>query len=129
MERESYYFLLLLIGLAICAAVFWFQFTSDTPTYLIFNTTEVEEGGSFSGVLNDAYGFPVANKTITYHKPGYQMGTLVDVQTDNEGEFVIDNVEYLEDAGDDNYYGDFTFAGDGKYQGCSFDGKIPVIPK
>ena len=67
MERESYYFLFLLIGLAICAGVFWFQFNYETPTYLIFNATEVEENGSFAGVLNDAYGFPVANKTITYH--------------------------------------------------------------
>ena len=129
MEKESYYFLLLLVGLTICAGVFYSQFTQDTPTYLIFNATEVPEGGSFSGVLNDAYGFPVANKTITYHKPGYQMGTLVDVQTDDTGEFVIEDVQYLEDAGKDNYYGQFTFAGDDRYQGCSFDGNITVIPK
>lgn len=129
MERESYYFLLLLIGLVICAGVFYFQFNYVTPTYLIFNATEVNEGGSFTGVLNDAYGFPVVNKTITYHKPGYEMGTLVDVQTDDTGEFVIENAQYLPDAGEDNYYGAFTFAGDGKYQGCSFDGNITVIPK
>ena len=129
MERESYYFLFLLIGLAICAGVFWFQFNYETPTYLIFNATEVEENGSFAGVLNDAYGFPVANKTITYHKPGYEMGTLVDVQTDDTGEFVIENAQYLPDAGKDNYYGNFVFAGDGKYQACSFDGNITVIPK
>ena len=94
MERESYYFLLLLIGLAICIGVFWFQF----------------------------------NKTITFHKPGYLMGTLVDTQTDENGEFFIENVEYLPDAGKDNYYGDFTFAGDDKYQGCTYIGNITVIP-
>ena len=66
MERESYYFLLLLIGLVICIGVFWFQFNNANPTYMVLNATEVPENGSFSGVLNDAYGFPVANKTITF---------------------------------------------------------------
>ena len=92
------------------------------------NETEIQEGGSFKGVLMDAYGQSVPNKTITFHKPGYQMGTLVDTQTDENGEFFIENVEYLADAGKDNYYGDFTFAGDDKYQGCTYIGNITVIP-
>lgn len=129
MERSSYYFLLLLIALTICIGVFWFQFNHANPTYMVLNATEVPENGSFSGVLNDAYGFPVANKTITFHKPGYQMGTLVCTQTDENGEFFIENAEYLPDAGKDNYYGDFTFAGDDRYEGCVCPANVTVMPK
>ena len=128
MERESYYFLLLLIAFAICIGVFWFQFNNDVATFMIINNTEVQEGDTFKGALIDAYGMSVPNKTITYHKPGYQMGTLVDTQTDENGEFFIENAQYLEDAGKDNYYGDFTFAGDDKYQGCTYIGNVSVIP-
>jgi len=128
MERESYYFLLLLIAFAICIGVFWFQFNNDVATFMIINNTEVQEGDTFKGALIDAYGMSVANKTITYHKPGYQMGTLVTTQTDENGEFFIENAQYLEDAGKDNYYGDFTFAGDDKYQGCTYTGNVTVIP-
>lgn len=128
MERESYYFLLLLIAFAICIGVFWFQFNNDVATFMIINNTEVQEGDTFKGALIDAYGMSVPNKTITYHKPGYQMGTLVDTQTDENGEFFIENAQYLEDAGKDNYYGNFTFAGDEKYQGCTYIGNVSVIP-
>ena len=128
MERESYYFLLLLIAFAICIGVFWFQFNNDVATFIIINNTEVQEGDTFKGALIDAYGMSVPNKTITYHKPGYQMGTLVDTQTDENGEFFIENAQYLEDAGKDNYYGNFTFAGDDKYQGCTYIGNVTVIP-
>jgi hypothetical protein len=127
MERESYYFLLLLIAFAICIGVFWFQFNNDVATFMIINNTEVQEGDTFKGALIDAYGMSVPNKTITYHKPGYQMGTLVDTQTDENGEFFIENAQYLEDAGKDNYYGNFTFAGDDKYQGCTYIGNVTVI--
>jgi hypothetical protein len=128
MERESYYFLLLLIAFAICIGVFWFQFNNDVATFMIINNTEVQEGDTFKGALIDTYGMSVPNKTITYHKPGYQMGTLVDTQTDENGEFFIENAQYLEDAGKDNYYGNFTFAGDDKYQGCTYIGNVSVIP-
>ena len=129
MERESYYFLLLLIAFAICIGVFWFQFNNDVATFMIINNTEVQEGDTFKGALIDAYGMSVPNKTITYHKPGYQMGTLVDTQTDENGEFFIENAQYLEDAGKDNYYGNFTFAGDDKYQGCTYIGNVTVLKK
>jgi hypothetical protein len=128
MERESYYFLLLLIAFAICIGVFWFQFNNDVATFMIINNTEVQEGDTFKGALIDAYGMSVPNKTITYHNPGYQMGTLVDTQTDENGEFFIENAQYLEDAGKDNYYGNFTFAGDDKYQVCTYIGNVTVIP-
>ncbi|AMK16021.1 hypothetical protein [Methanobrevibacter olleyae] len=128
MEKESYYFLFMLIAFVICIGVFWFQFNNDVATFMIINTTEVEENGTIKGVLMDAYSQGVANKTITYHKPGYQMGTLVNTETDENGEFLIENAEYLADAGDENYYGDFTFAGDDRYQGCVYEGNITVIP-
>ena len=128
MERKSYYLIILLIALVICFGVFLYQFNNDVPTFIIINETEVAQNGSFSGILMDAYSYGVANQTITFHKPGYQMGTIVDVTTDENGEFTVENAEYLPDAGKDNYYGDFTFAGNGKYQGCTFEGNVTVIP-
>ena len=128
MERKSYYLIILLIALVICFGVFLYQFNNDVPTFIIINETEVAQNGSFSGMLMDAYSYGVANQTITFHKPGYQMGTIVDVTTDENGEFTVENAEYLPDAGKDNYYGDFTFAGNGKYQGCTFEGNVTVIP-
>ena len=128
MEKQSYYFLLLLIALVICIGVFWFQFNNDVATFMIVNATEIEEGESFKGALIASYGQAVKNKTITYHKPGYQMGTLVTTQTDENGEFFIKNAEYLQDAPNENWYGDFTYAGDGKYQGCTYEKNVTVIP-
>lgn len=127
MEKQSYYFLILLIGFAICIGIFWFQFNNDVTTFMIVNATEIEEGESFKGALIDSYGQAVKNKTITYHKPGYQMGTLVTTQTDENGEFFIENAEYLQDAPNESWYGDFTYAGDGKYQGCTYEKNITVI--
>ena len=129
MERQSYYLIILLVALAICFGVFWFQFNNNVATFMIINETEVHENASFSGMLIDSYSYGVANQTITFHKPGYEMGTIVDVVTDENGEFTIENAQYLPDAGEDNYYGDFTFAGNGKYQGCTYEGNVTVIPK
>ena len=128
MERKSYYLIILLVAFVICMGVFWFQFNNDVSTFIIVNETEVHEGDSFSGMLMDAYSYGVANQTITFHKQGYQMGTIVTAQTDENGEFTIENAEYLSDAGEDNYYGNFTFAGNGKYVGCTYEGNVTVIP-
>ena len=128
MEKKSYYLIILLFAFVICIGVFWFQFNNDVATFIMINETEVSEGESFSGMLVDAYGYGVANQTITFHKPGYQFGTIVDTQTDGNGQFTIKNAEYLQDAGKDNYYGDFTFAGQGKYQGCTYEGNVTVVP-
>ena len=128
MERQSYYLIVLLIAFVVCIGVFLYQFNNDVPTFIMINETEVAENASFSGMLSDAYGYGVANQTITFHKPGYEMGTLVDVVTDDTGRFIIENAEYLPDAGKDNYYGDFTFAGNDKYQGCTYEGNVSVIP-
>lgn len=127
MERKSYYLIILLVALVICIGVFLYQFNNDVPTFMVINATEVHENGSFSGMLMDAYSYGVANQTITFHKPGNKMGTLVEVTTDENGEFTIENAEYLPDGGKDNYYGDFTFAGNGKYQGCTYEGNVTVI--
>ncbi len=128
MEKKTYYLIIMLIALIICLGVFWFQFNNDVATVIIINQTEVAEGSSFAGMLMDSYGNGVANKTIIFHKPGYEFGTLVDVVTNDEGGFVIENAEYLPDAGSDNYYGDFSFAGDDRYQGCTYEGNVTVIP-
>ena len=127
MERQSYVLIALLIAFVVCIGVFLYQFNNDVPTFIIINETEVAENGSFSGMLMDAYGYGVANQTIVFHKPGYEMGTIVDVVTDENGEFTIENAQYLPDVGKDNYYGDFTFAGHGKYQGCTYEGNVTVI--
>ena len=129
MEIKSYYLILLLVAFVICIGVFWFQSNNDVATFIMINETEVAEEGSISGMLVDAYGYGVANQTITFHKPGYKMGTIVDTQTDEDGQFTITNAEYLPNASADNYYGDFTFAGQGKYQGCTYEGNVTVVPK
>ena len=127
MEMKSYYLIILLIAFVICMGVFWFQFNNDVATFIMINETEVVDGGSFSGMLVDAYGNGVANQTITFHKSGNETGTIVDVTTDESGQFTVKNVEYLHDAGNNNYYNEFTFAGHGKYHGCTYEGNITIV--
>lgn len=127
MEKQSKILLVLLVAFVICMAVFWFQFNNDVATFIIINETEVSEGESFSGMLVDAYSYGVPNQTITYHKPGHDMGTIVTVTTNENGEFTIKNAEYLADESNENYYDNFTFAGNGKYVGCTYDGNVSVI--
>ena len=127
MERKSYYLIILVIALVICIGVFYYQSNNDVPTFMIINETEVSVNSSFSGTLMDAYGQGVANKTITYHKPGNGTGTLANITTDNNGEFTITNAEYFSGAGSDNYYGNFTFAGEGKYLGCTYEANVNVV--
>lgn len=129
MERQSYFLIILLVAFIICMGVFWFQFNNDVSTVIIINESQVAENGSFSGLLMDAYSNGVPNQTVTYHKPGYDMGTIVDATTDENGQFTIKNAEYLPDAGRENYYGNFTFAGNGKYQGCTYEGNVTVSQK
>jgi len=109
--------------------VFWFQFNNDVSTFIILNESEVAENGSFSGMLMDAYSNGVPNQTISFHKPGHEMGNVVVAQTDENGEFTIENAEYLPDVDKDNYYGNFTFAGNGKYLGCTYEGNVTVVSK
>ena len=94
MEMKSYYLIILLVAFVICIGVFWFQFNNDVATFIMINETEVAENSSFSGMLVDAYGMGVANQTITFHKPGHEMVTLVDVTTNENGEFTIEHAQY-----------------------------------
>ncbi len=89
---------------------------------MIVNETEVDENGSFSVMLMDSYSYGVANQSVSFHKPGNVTQTAV---TDENGEFTINNVEY---SSNDNYYGNFTFTGNGKYLGCTYEGNVIVNP-
>ena len=124
MEKQSYFLIILLIAFLICIGVFWFQFNNDVSTFIILNESEVSQNGSFSGMLMDSYSNGVANQSISFNKPDNSRGI---VQTDENGEFTIENVEYLSGADDGNYYGNFTFAGNGKYLGCSYEGNVTVV--
>ena len=121
MERKSYYLIILLVALVICAGVFLYQFNNDVATFMIINETEVAENGSFAGMLMDAYSYGVANQTITYQTPNHE---TVNVTTDENGEFKVSNVE--SGSGDVGYYSGFTFAGNGKYKGCTYEGNVSV---
>lgn len=127
MERKSYYLIILLIAFVVCIGVFWFQFNNNVSTFIIINETEVAEGGSFSGMLMDAYSYGVPNQTISFHKPSYELGNIVVAHTDENGEFTVHDAKYLPDAGDENYYGNFTFAGNDKYLGCTYEGNVTVV--
>ena len=48
-------------------------------------------------------------------------------ETNENGEFTIEHAQYLPNAGKDNYYGNFTFAGHDKYKGCTFEGNVSVV--
>ncbi|MEE1128589.1 MAG: hypothetical protein UHW99_01250 [Methanobrevibacter sp.] len=127
MEKQSKYLILLIVIFVICIGVFLYQYNNDVVTFMIVNETQVAENGSFSGILMDSYSRGVANKTITYHPPGNQTGE-VNVTTDENGEFSIRNAVYTSNS-NANYYSNFTFAGDDKYKGCSYDGNVTVIAK
>ena len=121
MERKSYYLIILLIALVVCAGVFLYQFNNDVATFMILNETEVAESGSFSGMLMDAYSYGVANQTVSYQTPNHE---TVNVTTDENGEFKVLDVESGSD--DSDCYNNFTFAGNGKYQGCTYEGNVSV---
>lgn len=116
----------LLLAFVVCIGVFLYQYNNDVATFIIVNETQVVENGSFSGMLMDSYGQGVANKTVTCHKPD---GTVIEVMTDENGEFTISNAEYLPDAGEGNCYSGFAFEGDGKYLGCTYEGNVTVTAK
>ena len=122
MERKSYYLIIILIAFVICIGVFLYQFNNNVPTFMVINETEVHENSSFAGVLMDAYSYGVANQTVTYQTPNHE---IKNVTTNENGEFKVDNVQ--SGSGDANYYSSFTFASNGKYQACSYEGNVSVI--
>ena len=121
MEKKSYYLIILLIAFVICIGVFLYQFNNDVSTFIIINETEVQNNTSFSGLLMDAYSYGVANQTISYQTPNHE---IINVTTDNNGEFRVSAVKSGSDEG--NCYSNFTFAGNGKYQACSYEGNVSV---
>lgn len=126
---KTKYLLILVVAMIICFGVFFYQMDHNLETVIVFNSTEIPENGTAVGFLMDSFGRGIPNKTITFHKPGNEMGTLVTVVTDENGTFLIKNVQYLPDAGKENYYGKFSFAGDSKYKGSTFAHNLTVIPK
>ncbi|WP_296893608.1 hypothetical protein [uncultured Methanobrevibacter sp.] len=124
MEKKSKYLIIMLVAFVICVGVFLYQHNNNVDTVIILNESKLIEGKSFSGMLLDSYGFGVANKTISYHQPGDQNGSLVNVTTNSEGKFFIDNVKY---SYGDNAYKNFTFAGDEKYKGCLYYGNVTIV--
>ncbi|MBE6497494.1 MAG: hypothetical protein E7Z81_04370 [Methanobrevibacter sp.] len=121
MERKSYYLIILLVALVICMGVFWFQFNNNVSTFMILNQTEVAENGSFAGMLMDAYSYGVPNQTISIQTPDHK---IINVTTNENGEFKVSNAEY--GSGDVRCYSNFTFAGNGKYQPCTYEGNVSV---
>lgn len=126
---KTKYLLILVVLMIVCFGIFFYQMDHNLDTIIVFNSTEIPENGTAVGYLMDSFGRGIPNKTITFHKPGYEMGTLVTVTTDDNGTFYIRNLQYLPGAGKDNYYGNFTFAGDDKYKASTFNQKLTVIPK
>ena len=84
MEKKSKYLIIMLVAFVICVGVFLYQHNNNVDTVIILNESKLIEGKSFSGMLLDSYGFGVANKTISYHQPGDQNGSLVNVTTNSD---------------------------------------------
>jgi hypothetical protein len=123
---ETKYLIILIIAAIACFSVFFYQFTGNVETFIIFNETEVAENGTFSGSLMDAYARGVANKTITYHQAGDDKSKFVNVTTDANGIFHIENVKNRPESGANNYYGDVSFKGDGQFKPCVFEYNLTV---
>lgn len=121
MERKSYYLIILLVALVICMGVFWFQFNNNVSTFIIINETQVAENGTFAGMLMDAYSYGVSNQTVCIQTPNHN---IINATTDEKGEFKVVNAEY--GSGDVHCYSNFTFAGNGKYQPCIYEGNVSV---
>lgn len=121
MEKQSKILILLLVVLVICLGVFLYQFNNNVSTFMIINESEVAQNGSFAGVLMDSYSYGVANQTVTYQTPNHE---TVNVTTDENGQFKVFNAET--GSGDVSCYSNFTFAGNGKYNGCSYEGNVSV---
>lgn len=120
---EKKYLAILVVILIVCFGIFFYQMDNNIDTMIVFNGTEIPENGTAVGYLIDSFGRGIPNMTISFHQPGN--GT-VKVTTKENGEFLIENIQNLPDLGKDNYYGDFTFKGDGKYKGSTFEYNLTV---
>lgn len=123
---ETKYLIILIILAIAFFSIFFYQYSNDVETFIIFNETEVDENGTFSGSLMDAYARGVPNKTITYHQAGDNRTTFVSVTTNDMGVFQIKNVKNLPESGENNYYGDISFKGDGQFRPCTYEYNLTV---
>ena len=75
-----------------------------------------------------SYQAMIAGREIHPRGSGRQSTTRLPNGADT-GQFTINNAEYLSDNPDENYYGNFTFAGDERYHGCVYEGNVTVVSK
>ena len=61
--------------------------------------------------------------TITRHD---DKSKIVNVTTTEDRFFKIEHVKNIPESGSNNYYGDISFKGDGKFNPCVFEHKITV---
>ena len=123
---KTKYLIILGVAMIICFAIFAYQFTSSVDTFIVINETQVSENGTITGYLMDAYARGVENKTITYHQAGDNQSQRVSVVTGPNGIFTIENAKNVPESGSNNYYGDFSFGGEGEFHPCTFERKITV---
>ena len=123
---KTKYLIILVAVMIVCFAIFAYQFTSSVDTFIVINETEVSENGTITGYLMDAYARGVENKTITYHQAGDNQSQKVSLMTGANGIFKIENVKNVPESGSNNYYGDFSFNGEGEFHSCTFDRNITV---
>ena len=123
---KTKYLIILCVAMIICFAVFAYQFTSSVDTFIVINETGISENGTITGYLMDAYARGVENKTITYHQAGDNQSQRVSVVTGPNGIFTIENAKNVPESGSNNYYGDFSFGGEGEFHPCTFERKITV---
>ena len=123
---KTKYLIILGVAMIICFAIFAYQFTSSVDTFIVINETQVSENGTITGYLMDAYARGVENKTITYHQAGDNQSQRVSVMTCPNGIFKIENVKNVPESGSNNYYGDFSFGGEGAFHACTFERNITL---
>ncbi len=121
------YLLILVVLAIICFSIFFYQLNNNVETFIVINETQVAENGTIHGYLMDAYSRGVANKTIYYHQAGDNRTTLLNVMTDSNGMFEIKNVRNVQESGANNYYGNFSFRGEGEFKPCEYERNITVM--
>ncbi|WP_407413264.1 hypothetical protein [Methanobrevibacter sp.] len=123
---DNKYLLILIVLAVICFAIFFYQLSHDVNTFIVINETEATENGTIHGFLMDAYSRGVPNKTVYYHRAGDNSTTLLNVTTDGNGMFTIENIRNVPDSGNNNYYGNFSFKGDNEFNPCTYEHNIVV---
>lgn len=126
---DTKYLIILAIICIACFSIFFYQFTNSVDTFIVINETEVQENGTVTGFLMDAYARGIENKTISYHQAGDDKAKIVNVTTGKDGFFKIENVKNVPESGSNNYYGDISFKGEGEFNPCVFEHNITVKAK